>query len=95
LVRVRRRRRSEDEVLDLVARADRMRVRGVGAEYAGLLRAAGVDTVKELGRRNPERLRAAMVDVNAEMNVVRRVPTVSTVERWIEHAKKLDPIVRY
>ena len=87
--------RTEGEVLNLVTRADRMRVRGVGAEYADLLRAAGVDTVEELRDRNPVRLRAAMVDVNAEMNVVRRVPAVSTVERWIEHARKLDPIVRY
>lgn len=87
--------RTEDEVLDLVKQADKMRVRGVGEEYAQLLQAAGVDTVKELRRRNPQHLREAMVLANAKRNVVRRVPAASTVARWIEHARQLDPVVRY
>ena len=33
--------------------ADRMRVKGLGKEYAELLRVVGVDTVKELKYRNP------------------------------------------
>ena len=33
--------------------ADRMRIKGVRKEYAELLQAAGVDTVKELKYRNP------------------------------------------
>jgi len=36
----------EKRVLDWVTAADRMRVKGVGWEYAELLRAAGVKTVK-------------------------------------------------
>src|SRR5271169_4588396 len=44
--------------------ADRMRVKGIRKEYAGLLHAAGVDTVKELKYRNPENLAHAMADAN-------------------------------
>jgi hypothetical protein len=35
---------------------DRMRIKGVGEDYAMLLEAAGVDTVKELKYRNPQKL---------------------------------------
>lgn len=86
---------SEDQLLEWVNRADLMRVRGVGEEYSDLLEAAGVDTVKELRRRNAANLLAAMVDVNAKKRLVRRLPTASMVERWIAHAKELDPVVTY
>ena len=43
-------------VLDWVTAADRMRVKGVGWEYAELLCAAGVKTVNELRFRNPQKL---------------------------------------
>src|SRR5262245_54918697 len=36
--------------------ADKLRIKGMGKEYACLLCAAGVDTVKELRYRNPARL---------------------------------------
>jgi hypothetical protein len=59
------------------------------------LEAAGVDTVKELRRRNPENLLGAMVDVNAKKRLVRRLPTASMVERWVEHAKTIAPIISH
>jgi len=86
---------SEKLLLEWVNRADLMRVKGVGEEYSDLLEAAGVDTVKELRRRNPENLLGAMVDVNAKKRLVRRLPTESMVERWVEHAKTIDPIVSH
>ena len=86
---------TEDQLLEWVNRADLMRVRGVGEEYSDLLEAAGVDTVKELRRRNAANLLGAMVDVNAKKRLVRRLPTQSMVERWIAHAKELDPVVTY
>ena len=42
--------------------ADRMRIKGISKEYAELLQAAGVDTVKELKYRNPLNLAKAMAD---------------------------------
>lgn len=86
---------SEHQLLEWVNRADLMRVKGVGEEYSDLLEAAGVDTVKELRRRNPGNLLGAMVDVNAKKRLVRRLPTESMVERWVEDAKTLDPVVTH
>jgi hypothetical protein len=82
------------DVLDWVTAADRMRVRGVGAEYAELLRRAGVKTVSDLRFRNAQNLFEKMRDANKD-KLVRLLPKEKTVERWIENAKKLQPIIRY
>src|SRR5215831_18868175 len=58
-------------VLQIANLADRMRIKGVGQEYAELLRAAGVDTVHELRYRNPANLAKKMAAVNAESKLVR------------------------
>ncbi len=55
-------------------RADLMRVPGVGSEYSDLLEAGGVDTVKELRRRNAENLYDALRKVNQRKKLVRRLP---------------------
>jgi Domain of unknown function (DUF4332) len=81
-------------VLDWATAADRMRVKGVGFEYAELLRAAGVKTVSDLKIRNPDNLVKRMGEVN-KPRMVRLLPKAKTVERWIENAKKLQPIIRY
>src|SRR6202050_4602649 len=54
----------KERVLDWVTTADRMRVKGVGWEYAELLRAVGVKTVNELKFRNPQKLVEKMQEVN-------------------------------
>ena len=86
---------NDKNVLDWVTAADRMRVKGVGWEYSELLREAGVKTVKELKFRNPQRLVDQMMQANAKRKLVRFLPSVSMVERWIENAKKLPPVIRY
>jgi|SRR5579871_228982 predicted flap endonuclease-1-like 5' DNA nuclease len=85
----------EKAVLDWVTAADRMRVKGVGWEYSELLRAAGVRTVNELRYRNPQKLASAMAEINAKRKLVRVLPSVGTVTRWIEAAKKLPPVICY
>lgn len=85
----------EKRVLDWVTAADRMRVRGVGWEYAELLRAAGVKTVSELKFRNPSKLVEAMSEANKKRQLVRLLPSVKTVTRWINDAKALPAVVRY
>jgi len=84
-----------ENVLDWVTAADRMRVKGVGWEYSELLREAGVKTVNELKFRNPQKLVERMTQANARRKLVRVLPSVSMVERWIESAKKLQPVIRY
>lgn len=85
----------EKQVLDWVTAADRMRIKGIGWEYAELLRAVGVKTVKELKFRNPQKLADAMSQTNAKRQLVRLLPSVTTVSRWIETAKELPPVIRY
>ena len=75
--------------------ADRMRVRGISKEYAELLQAAGVDTVKELKYRNPANLARAMADANRKRKMVRLLPSEKVVERWIDHAKSLPLKITY
>ena len=86
---------SYDYILAWVNRADMMRVRGVGEEYSDLLERAGVDTVVELARRNPENLYNKLLEVNAEKRFVRRPPSQSMVASWVEIAKSLPRIVTY
>jgi hypothetical protein len=82
-------------ILKWANRVDRMRVRGVGEEYAELLQAAGVDTVRELKYRNPAKLAKAMAEANASRKLVRFLPSAKAVVRWIEHAKKLPLKISY
>jgi hypothetical protein len=75
--------------------ADRMRIKGISKEYAELLQAAGVDTVKELKYRNPLNLAKAMADANKRRKVVRLLPSEKVVKRWIESAKLLPLKITY
>jgi predicted flap endonuclease-1-like 5' DNA nuclease len=86
---------SEKDLLCWANAADRMRIKGVGEEYSNLLQAAGVDTVKELKYRNPERLAKAMREANARRKLVGVLPSDRAVVRWIEHAKKLPLKITY
>jgi predicted flap endonuclease-1-like 5' DNA nuclease len=79
------------DIQQWVNHSDLLRVKGVGAEYAELLVAAGVDTLRDLRRRNPTALLAKIIGLNGNARVVRRLPTESMVEVWIEAAKELDP----
>lgn len=72
-----------------------MRVKGIGEEYSDLLEEAGVDTVAELARRDPENLHAKLLEINEKKKLVRRPPALSLVRQWVEEAKKLPRIVEY
>ena len=85
---------STSHILEWVKRADLMRVRGVGSEYADLLETAGCDTVKELRRRNAANLSQAMVEINEAKRLVRRLPTEAMVQAWIDQAKDMEPAVK-
>lgn len=83
-----------DRIMGWVDRADLMRVKGVGAEYADLLKTVGVESVKALRRRNAASLLRAMSDMNDEKRLVRRLPTESMVASWVDAAAALDPAVK-
>ena len=86
---------SEKRLLCWANMADRMRVKGVSKEYAELLAAAGVDTVKDLKYRNPTNLAKAMAETNRACKMVRLLPSEKLVGRWIENAKTLPLKISY
>ena len=48
----------------------------------------------DLQFRNPQHLVEKMREAN-KRKLVRLLPKERTVERWIENAKKLQPLIRY
>ena len=86
---------SEKVILRWCNHADLMRIKGVGPQFAELLEAAGVDTVKEFAHRNAENLAAKVAEVNAEKNLTNRVPVASELQRMIDQAKELPGVLTY
>jgi predicted flap endonuclease-1-like 5' DNA nuclease len=86
---------TEARLLAWANMADLMRISGVGEEYSELLEAAGVDTVKELKHRSAQNLAAKMAEVNAAKKLTRQLPGVAQIERWIEQAKSLEPMISH
>lgn len=82
-------------ILKWTNHADLIRIHGVGPQFAELLEAAGVDTVKEFRHRNAENLAAKMEEVNAEKNLVNRVPSVKELTKMIAEAATLEVVVTY
>ena len=75
--------------------SDKLRIKGMGREYAALLCAVGVETVRELRYRNPARLAKAMAEANKKRKLVRFLPSEKLVMRWVEHAQKLPQKITY
>lgn len=86
---------SDKLILKWANHADLFRVKGVGPQFAELLEAAGVDTVKELAHRKADNLAAKMEEVNAEKKLVRRVPVVKEVQKMVDCAKELPGVLTY
>ena len=86
---------SEKHLLEWVNLADLMRINGVGEEFADLLEEAGVDTVKELATRNAENLAVAVAEANEKKKLTDRVPSAETIQKWIDEAVKMDPMVSH
>lgn len=82
-------------LLRFVNHADLYRVKGVGAQFAELLEAAGVDTVAELAQRRPDNLHAKLVEVGADKNLTNRIPSAEMVKDFVEQAKALPRMVSH
>jgi len=82
-------------ILKWANHVDLMRISGVGSQYAELLEAAGVDTVKELAQRNAANLAAKLSEANTQKKLAGTAPAESQVADWIGQAKKLDPKISY
>ncbi len=86
---------SEKLILKWTNHADLFRIKGVGPQFAELLEAAGVDTVKEFRHRVAENLAQKMQETNDAKHLVRRVPSVKELVKMIEQAKELKPLMTY
>ncbi len=86
---------SEKLILKWTNHADLFRINGVGPQFAELLEAAGVDTVKEFRHRVAENLQQKLEETNAAKNICNRVPAVSEIQKMIDQAKELEPKMTY
>jgi len=86
---------SEQQLLEWANVSDYMRIPGMGKAKVGLVRAAGVTTVRELALRNPSRLTQNMREVNISRKLVRVLPSESSVKQLIAQAAKLQPKITY
>ena len=82
-------------ILTWTNHVDLYRIQGIGPQFAELLEAAGVDTVKELKHRVPANLQKKLEEVNAEKNLTNRVPSEKEVEKMIAQAKELPAVMEY
>lgn len=82
-------------ILKWTNHADLFRVHGVAGQFAELLEAAGVDTVKEFRHRVAANLQPKLVEVNDSKKLCKRIPSVAELEKMIEQAKALEPAVSY
>ncbi|EJN14558.1 hypothetical protein PMI42_01881 [Bradyrhizobium sp. YR681] len=86
---------SEQQLLEWANVSDYMRIPGMGRAKVGLVRAAGVTTVRELAYRNPARLAQSMRDANEKKKLVRILPSEKSVGDIIAKARKLQPKITY
>ncbi|QDP25027.1 DUF4332 domain-containing protein [Bradyrhizobium cosmicum] len=86
---------SEQLLLEWANVSDYMRIPGMGRAKVGLVRAAGVTTVRELAYRNPARLAQSMREANEKKKLVRILPSEKSVCDIIAKAKKLPPKITY
>ena len=87
---------SEQQLLEWANVSDYMRIPGMGKAKVGLVRAAGVTTVRELALRNPARLAQNMREVNTRKKTGSRTALgKKSVEQLIAQARKLQPKISY
>jgi predicted flap endonuclease-1-like 5' DNA nuclease len=83
----------ESLILTWVNHSDLFRIRGVASQFAELLEAAGVDTVREFATRNAENLHVKLTETNEKYGLSGRVPSLDSLKEMIAAAKKLGQAV--
>lgn len=75
------------QATDEAAEDELQHITGIGEKFAELLREAGVVSLRDLARRNPESLHERLVQVNEQQHVVSQVPTLELATDWITQAQ--------
>lgn len=86
---------STHQLLKWADMADLMRISGIGKQFGELLKAAGVDTIKELRMRRPDHLAEKLAEVNQKKRLARTTPGEGQLQRWIAAAKQMKPVITY
>lgn len=86
---------SDKLILEWVRDSDLMRIMGVSEEYSDLLEEAGVKDVPDLAKRDPAGVLEKMQEVAGKKKIVRKLPSVKVITKWIDQAKKLPKIIEY
>lgn len=76
-------------IMRLLHRAELARIRGIGGTYTMLLEEVGVSSTRDLAASSPEDLRARLTRVNADKQLVGRVPALAMVNGWVNKAQRL------
>lgn len=67
-----------------------LRLKGVSSRFSSLLETAGIDSVETLADQNAKSLFSLLSAVNSQRDVVRRLPSFSQLEDWIDQARQLS-----
>lgn len=86
---------SEKLILKWANHADLFRIKGIAGQFAELLEAGGVDTVKEFRHRVAANLQPKLLEINEQKNLCNRVPSVTELQKMIDQAKELEPMISY
>lgn len=81
------------QLLQALYLVDLERVDGLSWNSAALLTAAGVTTVPDLAFRVAEDLLPQLQRANAELGLVKRLPSVKALKTWIDHARGLPQAI--
>ena len=84
-----------EEIVKFVHYAELFRINGVAAHTAGLLQAAGIETVLELAKSSASHLHVKLQQAHDAKKEKGKAPTEKQVADWIEAAKALPQIVTY
>lgn len=85
----------EAQLLEWVNIANYLQIKGMGVAKAKLIRATGVNTVRDLGVRNPKHLSQRMREMNDKLKLVRALPSEPSVRLLIERARKHNSKITY
>ena len=77
------------KLLHWAKRAELMKIKNLGRDYADLLEAVGVESLADLKRRNPESLHEMMHNTNQIKKIVDRMPSLKRVASWIDDSKDI------
>ena len=83
---------SSRRISQWVHRADLARITGIGGDYVMLLEAANINSTADLAQRQPEDVQELLYQVNKRRRIVKRVPALSNVQKWIHEAAALPPL---